>query len=124
MSERQCLTWHDVSKLVDLKGNHFLFTIEMTSFLQSFLMKAMADQIEQMNASLEANQKLISDLQQKYDSELQHSADLSKKLEVTEVSCVFLLVTLQYLNRRLIVFYRDRNFWTTQATYSLQQKKI
>ncbi|PVH37399.1 hypothetical protein PAHAL_6G302400 [Panicum hallii] len=46
--------------------------------------KAMADQIEQMNASLEANQKLISDLQQKYDSELQHSADLSKKLEVTE----------------------------------------
>jgi len=58
-------------------------------------MKAMADQIEQMNASLEANQKLISDLQQKYDSELQHSADLSKKLEVTEVSCIFLnLVTL------------------------------
>ncbi|OEL29353.1 Kinesin-like protein KIN-5C, partial [Dichanthelium oligosanthes] len=46
--------------------------------------KAMADQIEQMNASLEANQKLISDLQQKYDSELQHSADLSQKLEVTE----------------------------------------
>ncbi|RLN04146.1 hypothetical protein C2845_PM13G25800 [Panicum miliaceum] len=46
--------------------------------------KAMADQIEQMNASLEANQKLISDLQQKYDSELQHSADLSKKLAVTE----------------------------------------
>ena len=58
-------------------------------------MKAMADQIEQMTASLEANQKLISDLQQKYDSELQHSADLSKKLEVTEVSCIFLnLVTL------------------------------
>ncbi|CAD6245627.1 unnamed protein product [Miscanthus lutarioriparius] len=46
--------------------------------------KAMADQIEQMTASLEANQKLISDLQKKYDSELQHSADLSKKLEVTE----------------------------------------
>ncbi|ONM04046.1 kinesin-related protein4 [Zea mays] len=46
--------------------------------------KAMADQIEQMNASLEANQKLISDLQEKYDSELRHSADLSKKLEVTE----------------------------------------
>ena len=58
-------------------------------------MKAMADQIEQMTASLEANQKLISDLQKKYDSELQHSADLSKKLEVTEVSCMFLnLVTL------------------------------
>ncbi|AQK51623.1 kinesin-related protein8 [Zea mays] len=46
--------------------------------------KAMADQIEQMNASLEVNHKLISDLQQNYDSELQHSADLSKKLEVTE----------------------------------------
>lgn len=57
-------------------------------------MKAMADQIEQMNASLEANQKLISDLQQKFDSELQHSVDLSKKLEVTEVSFVFLLVSL------------------------------
>jgi kinesin family member 11 len=53
-------------------------------------MKAMADQIEQMNASLEANQKLISDLQEKYDSELRHSADLSKKLEVTEVTCMFL----------------------------------
>ncbi|CAO2169991.1 unnamed protein product [Urochloa humidicola] len=46
--------------------------------------KAMADQIEQMNASLEANQKLITDLQEKYDSELHHSAELSKKLEVTE----------------------------------------
>ncbi|CAO2207584.1 unnamed protein product [Urochloa humidicola] len=46
--------------------------------------KAMADQIEQMNTSLEANQKLITDLQQKYDSELQHSAELSKKLEATE----------------------------------------
>jgi len=58
----------------------------------------MADQIEQMNASLEANQKLISDLQQKYDSEVQHSADLSKKLEMTEVSCIFLtLVTLGLL---------------------------
>jgi Mg2+ and Co2+ transporter CorA len=62
----------------------------MTRFLQTFLMKAMADQIEQMNASLEANQKLISDLQEKYDSELRHSADLSKKLEVTEVTCMFL----------------------------------
>ncbi|XP_062192752.1 kinesin-like protein KIN-5C [Phragmites australis] len=46
--------------------------------------KAMADQIEQMTASLETSQKLISDLQQKYNSELQRSADLSKKLEVTE----------------------------------------
>ncbi|CAO2190295.1 unnamed protein product [Urochloa humidicola] len=46
--------------------------------------KAMADQIEQMNASLEANQKLITDLQEKYDSELHHSAELSKKVEVTE----------------------------------------
>uniref|UniRef100_A0A0E0AYW8 Kinesin-like protein n=1 Tax=Oryza glumipatula TaxID=40148 RepID=A0A0E0AYW8_9ORYZ len=46
--------------------------------------KAMADQIEQMTTSLEANQKQINDLQEKYDSELQHSADLSKKLEATE----------------------------------------
>lgn len=59
----------------------------------------MADQIEQMNASLEENQKQISDLQQKYNSELQHSADLSKKLEVTEVSCIFhILVTLGTLD--------------------------
>jgi kinesin family protein 11 len=62
-------------------------------------MKAMADQIEQMNASLEANQKLISDLQQKYDSELQHSADLSKKLEVTEVSCMFLNPVTLWLSK-------------------------
>jgi kinesin family member 11 len=62
-------------------------------------MKAMADQIEQMNASLEVNHKLISDLQQNYDSELQHSADLSKKLEVTEVSCMFLnYLPYGYLN--------------------------
>ncbi|TVU04542.1 hypothetical protein EJB05_47656 [Eragrostis curvula] len=46
--------------------------------------KAMADQIEKMTASLEADQKQISELQQKYNSELQHSAELSKKLEVTE----------------------------------------
>ncbi|CAM0911628.1 unnamed protein product [Alopecurus aequalis] len=46
--------------------------------------KAMADQIEQMTVSLETNQKQISDLQEKYDSELQHSADLRKKLEATE----------------------------------------
>ncbi|KAL6859172.1 hypothetical protein ACP4OV_018174 [Aristida adscensionis] len=46
--------------------------------------KAMADQIEQMTASLEAHQKQISELEQKYNSELQHSADLSKKLEATE----------------------------------------
>lgn len=63
----------------------------MTFSFYYFLLKAMADQIEQMNASLEANQKLISDLQQKYDSELQHSADLSKKLEVTEVCSIFLV---------------------------------
>ncbi|KAG8048309.1 hypothetical protein GUJ93_ZPchr0008g14046 [Zizania palustris] len=42
--------------------------------------KAMADQIEQMTASLEQ----INDLQEKYNSELQHSAGLSKKLEATE----------------------------------------
>uniref|UniRef100_A0A453RRZ1 Kinesin-like protein n=1 Tax=Aegilops tauschii subsp. strangulata TaxID=200361 RepID=A0A453RRZ1_AEGTS len=50
--------------------------------------KAMADQIEQMTASLETNQKQITDLQEKYDSELQHSADLSKKLEATEVNYI------------------------------------
>jgi hypothetical protein len=32
----------------------------------------------------------ISDLQEKYDSELQHSADLSKKLEATEVNFISL----------------------------------
>uniref|UniRef100_A0A0D9XAV0 Kinesin-like protein n=1 Tax=Leersia perrieri TaxID=77586 RepID=A0A0D9XAV0_9ORYZ len=46
--------------------------------------KAMADQIEQMTASLETNQKQINELQEKYNLELQHSADLSKKLEATE----------------------------------------
>ncbi|KAK3124120.1 hypothetical protein QOZ80_8AG0640690 [Eleusine coracana subsp. coracana] len=46
--------------------------------------KAMAEQIEKMTASQEADQKQITELQQKYNSELQHSADLSKKLEVTE----------------------------------------
>lgn len=78
----------------------------------------MADQIEQMTASLETNQKVqkllscweipclcscfffffeinallwfqqINDLQEKYNSELQHSADLSKKLEATEVNYI------------------------------------
>ena len=80
----------------------------------------MADQIEQMTVSLETNQKVrkvlcllensmtcillflfevnalvwfqqISDLQEKYDSELQHSADLSKKLEATEVNNISLV---------------------------------
>ncbi|KAG8082904.1 hypothetical protein GUJ93_ZPchr0014g47333 [Zizania palustris] len=62
--------------------------------------KDMADQIERMTASLEVNQKQINDLQEKYSSELQHSDDLSKKLEAT------------------------RNVWTIQATYYPQQKKI
>ncbi|KAG8060534.1 hypothetical protein GUJ93_ZPchr0002g23008 [Zizania palustris] len=44
--------------------------------------KAMADQIEQMTPSLEV--KKINDLQEKYNFELQHSDDLSKKLEATE----------------------------------------
>lgn len=30
----------------------------------------------------------INDLQEKYNSELQHSADLSKKLEATEVNYI------------------------------------
>ena len=79
----------------------------------------MADQIEQMTVSLETNQKVrkvlclleyhdsyilllfeinallwfqqISDLQEKYDSELQHSAVLRKKLEATEVNKIFLV---------------------------------
>ncbi|KAG0476973.1 hypothetical protein HPP92_013814 [Vanilla planifolia] len=46
--------------------------------------KAMADQIEQMGALLEGNQKQIEELLAKYDSELQRSADLSRKLESTE----------------------------------------
>lgn len=86
----------------------------------------MADQIEQMNVSLEENQKLISDLQEKYNSELQHSADLSKKLEVTEVSCVFLILGYFWNLKTilLIALYCARNVWTTQATYFLRQKKI
>lgn len=84
----------------------------------------MADQIEQMNVSLEENQKLISDLQEKYNSELQHSADLSKKLEVTEVSCVFLILVTFGTLILLIALCCARNVWTTQATYFLRQKKI
>nr|CAD1825868.1 unnamed protein product [Ananas comosus var. bracteatus] len=48
--------------------------------------KAMAEQIEQMGVSLETKEKQIEELQEKYDTQLQYSADLSKKLEATEKS--------------------------------------
>ncbi|PKA65766.1 125 kDa kinesin-related protein [Apostasia shenzhenica] len=48
--------------------------------------KAMAEQIEQMGSLLETSQKQIEDLQCKYDNQLQHSVDLSKKLDATEKS--------------------------------------
>uniref|UniRef100_A0A453RRV7 Kinesin-like protein n=1 Tax=Aegilops tauschii subsp. strangulata TaxID=200361 RepID=A0A453RRV7_AEGTS len=75
--------------------------------------KAMADQIEQMTASLETNQKQITDLQEKYDSELQHSADLSKKLEATE-KC------LDHTSNLLSTTKEDLK----QAHYNLKEKEF
>jgi hypothetical protein len=50
---------------------------------------------------------------------------LSKKLDATEVSWIsYNLITLGYFNSILIALYCGRKLWTTQATYSLQQKKI
>ncbi|XP_078434757.1 P-loop containing nucleoside triphosphate hydrolases superfamily protein [Wolffia australiana] len=46
--------------------------------------KAMAEQIEQMNATIETYQKQISDLQEKYDSEIHQCTELTKKLAATE----------------------------------------
>ncbi|KAF0898400.1 hypothetical protein E2562_007241 [Oryza meyeriana var. granulata] len=73
--------------------------------------KAMADQIEQMTTSLEANQKQINDLQEKYNSEFQHSADLSKKLEATE-KC------LDHTSNLLFTTKEDLK----QAQYNLKEK--
>ncbi|ONK71285.1 uncharacterized protein A4U43_C04F6900 [Asparagus officinalis] len=46
--------------------------------------KAMAEQIEQMGVLLENHQKQIEDLQEKYNTQLHHSADLRKQLDATE----------------------------------------
>ncbi|XP_010245506.1 PREDICTED: kinesin-like protein KIN-5C [Nelumbo nucifera] len=48
--------------------------------------KAMAEQIEQMGAILEANQKQIEELQEKYDAEVRHSSDVSSKLDTMQKS--------------------------------------
>ncbi|KAF8403314.1 hypothetical protein HHK36_011416 [Tetracentron sinense] len=46
--------------------------------------KAMADQIEQMGAMLETNQKQIEELQDKYVAQVRQSSDLSCKLDSTQ----------------------------------------
>ncbi|KAI3902650.1 hypothetical protein MKW92_050246 [Papaver armeniacum] len=46
--------------------------------------KAMADQIEQMGVTLEANQKQIEELQEKYEGQVQHASDLRCKLDTTQ----------------------------------------
>ncbi|XP_026426446.1 kinesin-like protein KIN-5C [Papaver somniferum] len=46
--------------------------------------KAMADQIEQMGLTLEANQKQIEELQEKYDGQVQQANDLRCKLDTTQ----------------------------------------
>ncbi|KAK6944046.1 Kinesin motor domain [Dillenia turbinata] len=46
--------------------------------------KAMADQIEQMAATLESHQKQIEELQDKYDTQVQQCSDLSTKLDHTQ----------------------------------------
>ncbi|KAI3934891.1 hypothetical protein MKW92_049704 [Papaver armeniacum] len=46
--------------------------------------KAMADQIEQMGVTLEANQKQIEELQEKYEGQVQQASDLRCKLDTTQ----------------------------------------
>ncbi|KAK1562399.1 hypothetical protein Q3G72_011209 [Acer saccharum] len=46
--------------------------------------KAMADQIEQMGASMETHQKQHEELQDKYNSQVRQCSGLSSKLELTE----------------------------------------
>ncbi|KAJ0973399.1 hypothetical protein J5N97_021358 [Dioscorea zingiberensis] len=46
--------------------------------------KAMSDQIAQMGILLENNQRQLEDLQQKYNTQLQQSADLSQQLAAAE----------------------------------------
>ncbi|KAL6005274.1 Kinesin-like protein KIN-5C [Asimina triloba] len=48
--------------------------------------KAMAEQIEQMGILLENHQKQLDELQDKYDSQVRQSAELSSKLESTQLS--------------------------------------
>ncbi|KAJ8615096.1 hypothetical protein MRB53_034468 [Persea americana] len=45
--------------------------------------KAMTEQIEQMGALLEINQKQLEELQDKYDAQVQQSSELSDKLKCT-----------------------------------------
>ncbi|MQL77658.1 hypothetical protein Taro_010094 [Colocasia esculenta] len=73
--------------------------------------KAMADQIEQMNVTLETNQKQRDDLQEKYNTRLQQCSDLSKKLEATEES-------LEYTSQLLATTKEDLK----QCQYTLKEK--
>ncbi|XP_058088243.1 kinesin-like protein KIN-5C [Magnolia sinica] len=62
--------------------------------------KAMSDQIEQMGILLETHQKQIEELQDKYDTQLQQSADLSNKLESTQLC-------LEQTNNLLVIAKED-----------------
>ncbi|KAL5721227.1 Kinesin-like protein KIN-5C [Ranunculus cassubicifolius] len=52
--------------------------------LEELERKAMADQIEQMNVTLESNQKQLEELQDKYDCQVEESSDLRCRLGATE----------------------------------------
>ncbi|XP_008806097.2 kinesin-like protein KIN-5C isoform X2 [Phoenix dactylifera] len=73
--------------------------------------KAMAEQIEQMGVLLENNQKQIEDLQERYNTQLQQSDDLSKKLDATEKS-------LEHTSKLLAAAREDLK----QAQYTLKEK--
>ncbi|KAK9153649.1 hypothetical protein Sjap_001129 [Stephania japonica] len=75
--------------------------------------KAMAEQIEQMGAMLETNQKQIEELQDKYDAQLQESTSLSSKLDSTEKrleqTCRLLAKTEEEL-RKSQYYLKERDF--------------
>ncbi|GAB2272165.1 Kinesin-like protein KIN-5C [Dionaea muscipula] len=54
--------------------------------------KAMADQIEQMGATIENQQKQLEEVQSRYDVEVQHCSDLSSKLDSTQVGYSYSLL--------------------------------
>ncbi|RZC78603.1 hypothetical protein C5167_002796 [Papaver somniferum] len=69
--------------------------------------KAMADQIEQMGVTLEANQKQIEELQEKYDGQVQQASDLRCKLDTTQVSYFMFLDLKNALSNQACILRSD-----------------
>ncbi|KAJ3681550.1 hypothetical protein LUZ60_016039 [Juncus effusus] len=75
--------------------------------------KAMAEQIEQMNTTMETHMKNFEELKEKYNAQVEHSGELAKRLDATEK-------TLDHTSKLLSGAKEELK----QAQYNLKEKEF